>query len=994
MPVSDFKFISPGVFVNEIDNSQSTKTPGDIGPVVIGRSEKGPGLVPTTVNSFQEFVEIFGAPTPGGLGADVSRNGNSVGPTYAPYAAQAWLRNNSPITFVRLIGRAHKDAEDPGGEAGWKTTQVEPDFETAGGNQGGAYGLFVFQSSSAAIPTGTLAAIWYLNTGSVALSGTACSSSGVSGNNLSAATNEETGQAGTNRFFRATGDKEFKVIISTGTGPANLSTEIETSFNFTNSSEKFVRKVFNTNPTLTNTDITDSSVGEKYWLGDTFEDQVLLTLNGAAADQYGVIMPLTSRTSIYGGDFKQDFDDARTGFFVSQDLTEGLSTGSFDAADQIKLFRLRARNTGRWASRNLKVSISDIRAPSDAFNDYGSFSVLIRSMDDTDSRPKILEQFNNCNLNPASPNYLSRKIGDKFIEWDDEIRRYREYGDFVNLSKYVYVEMEDIVAEGKGNPAMLPFGVIGPPRFIASTATSVVSSGPLTLLTGSENFFAGNKGIGSKSGADQGFSTSETRLVTGALDVRFEFPRLRLRASASEGNPTDPRDVFFGVDTTFNRGGIPSKTIGGYTGPKPGEIDSFTAQPTATTAKTENSFVFTLDDMCNTDITSTTALTGTNVYVSGSRQAPPRSVAGSTRGNLAYLRGTGSYQKVLDAGCDKFTTVLHGGFDGLDITEAEPFRNTFLEQATTQTELNNYAFNSLKVAIDSLKDPESVEFDLAAMPGVTNNTLNRNLIDMCEARGDALAIIDIKGGYVPKTENTLTAQQRLGSVSDTINNKKNNLQINSSFGAAYYPWVQIQDTINGAVLWAPPSVAALGALSYGQATQELWFAPAGFTRGGLSANNAAGIPVIGVRERLVSKDRDSLYDANINPIAQFPAEGIVIFGQKTLQTTPSALDRINVRRLLIFVKRQISKFAATLLFDQNVQSTWNRFRGQVEPFLAGVKAGLGLDAYKLVLDETTTTPDLIDRNILYAQIFLKPTRAIEFIAIDFVITDSGASFDD
>ena len=149
-----------------------------------------------------------------------------------------------------------------------------------------------------------------------------------------------------------------------------------------------------------------------------------------------------------------------------------------------------------------------------------------------------------------------------------------------------------------------------------------------------------------------------------------------------------------------------------------------------------------------------------------------------------------------------------------------------------------------------------------------------------------------------------------------------------------------------------------------------------------------------MRERLVSKDRDSLYDANINPIAQFPAEGIVIFGQKTLQTTPSALDRINVRRLLIFVKRQISRFAATLLFDQNVQSTWNRFRGQVEPFLAGIKAGLGLDAYKLVLDETTTTPDLIDRNILYAQIFLKPTRAIEFIAIDFVITDSGASFDD
>tara|TARA_R110002153_G_scaffold2357_11_gene11624 strand:- start:3848 stop:4645 length:798 start_codon:yes stop_codon:yes gene_type:complete len=265
---------------------------------------------------------------------------------------------------------------------------------------------------------------------------------------------------------------------------------------------------------------------------------------------------------------------------------------------------------------------------------------------------------------------------------------------------------------------------------------------------------------------------------------------------------------------------------------------------------------------------------------------------------------------------------------------------------------------------------------------------------MCEDRGDALAIIDLQGGYVPETENTESITNRIGSVKDTINNKQQNLQTNSSFGCAYYPWVQIQDTLNGAIIWAPPSIAAIGAMSYGQATQELWFAPAGFTRGGLSANAAAGIPIVGVRERLISKNRDKLYEANVNPIAQFPAEGIVIFGQKTLQMTPSALDRVNVRRLLIYLKRQVSRIAATLLFDQNVSVTWNRFRGRVEPLLSNVKAGLGLTDYKLVLDETTTTPDLIDRNIMYAQIFLKPARSIEFIAIDFVITDSGASFED
>ena len=177
------------------------------------------------------------------------------------------------------------------------------------------------------------------------------------------------------------------------------------------------------------------------------------------------------------------------------------------------------------------------------------------------------------------------------------------------------------------------------------------------------------------------------------------------------------------------------------------------------------------------------------------------------------------------------------------------------------------------------------------------------------------------------------------------------------------------------------------------ANSELWFAPAGFTRGGLTGG-AGGLPVSQVRMRLNSKQRDKLYEANINPIAQFPSEGIVVFGQKTLQVTPSALDRINVRRLMIFLKKEISRMASTVLFDQNVQVTWSRFLSEAEPFLGSVKTRFGLSEYKIVLDETTTTPELVDRNIVYAKVFLKPARSIEFIAIDFVITNTGASFDD
>ena len=216
---------------------------------------------------------------------------------------------------------------------------------------------------------------------------------------------------------------------------------------------------------------------------------------------------------------------------------------------------------------------------------------------------------------------------------------------------------------------------------------------------------------------------------------------------------------------------------------------------------------------------------------------------------------------------------------------------------------------------------------------------------------------------------------------------------NNSYGATYYPWVRILDTNSNQSLWAPPSVAALGVLSTTDRNQAPWFAPAGFTRGGLS-EGAAGLPVLDVSRRLTSDDRDTLYENNINPIAKFPAEGIVIFGQKTLQQTASALDRINVRRLMIYLKRNISFIASRLLFGPNSQSTWNSFLGQATPLLESVKADFGIDEFRLILDDTTTTPDLIDRNIIYAKLFVKPTKSVEFFAIDFVITNSGASFED
>jgi hypothetical protein len=406
-----------------------------------------------------------------------------------------------------------------------------------------------------------------------------------------------------------------------------------------------------------------------------------------------------------------------------------------------------------------------------------------------------------------------------------------------------------------------------------------------------------------------------------------------------------------------------------YVRPKPLFISSWDAG-----TYTAISSYFTLDDVVSTGTVQTIG-----VYTSGSRAA-----------GTSLTAINSSYKEVLSQGYDSFTMPLFGGFDGLDIRESEPFgEHTSLKDGTDTT---SYEYYSIKRAIDMCADPEVVQYDLMTMPGLRHEGLTGHMINVCENRGDAMAIIDLGDAYTPRTESTDKAENRGANVDSTVSNLQNRA-LNSSYGACYYPWVQIRDTMTGQSVWAPPSIIALGAMSYGQKTQELWFAPAGFTRGGLTEGRG-GVPVSAVSHRLTSKERDKLYEANINPIAQFPNEGIVIFGQKTLQVTPSALDRINVRRLMIYVKREIAKMASGLLFDQNVTSTWNKFLSKVNPFLGSVKARLGLMDFKVILDTTTTTPDLIDRNIMYAKIYLKPAKAIEFIAIDFVITDSGAAFED
>ena len=387
----------------------------------------------------------------------------------------------------------------------------------------------------------------------------------------------------------------------------------------------------------------------------------------------------------------------------------------------------------------------------------------------------------------------------------------------------------------------------------------------------------------------------------------------------------------------------------------------------------EHSFVFSLDDIkVDTNLNTVT-------YQSGSRKAGTSRTA--TSGALDLLSND----------VKQFALPLFGGFDGLDIKQKEPFSQS--EIGTTLSETTNYVQYSLNKALDSVADPEAVPASLLSIPGVKNTIITDKVIRVAEARKDMLAVIDLENDYTPSFESRDSQQTRLGNVNSAISSLKSRA-INSSYAAAYYPAVQITDNLNNRErVWVPASVAGIGAMAQSDAASELWFAPAGFNRGGLgNLGGSSGPRVIQARQRLDSSERDKLYEVNINPIATFPNEGVVIFGQKTLQQTPSALDRINVRRLMIFLKAEISKVARTVLFDNNVRSTWARFKAQAEPILESVQARYGLTQYRLVLDSSTTTADLIDRNIMYAKVFLKPARAIEYIAIDFVITRTGADF--
>jgi hypothetical protein len=607
----------------------------------------------------------------------------------------------------------------------------------------------------------------------------------------------------------------------------------------------------------------ESARGSKgVYVSQYFENSATKTFNQASGSVISIVN--LGEQSFIG----QDVQNASTPWIVSQKIS----------GQRHELFRFHTLGDGNAYNKEFKISIFNVKAAGESnATDYATFSITVRGYSDTDRKKSVLETYNNVNLDPASPNYIVKVIGDQNVTIDANGKQTLN-GDYSNRSKYVRVEVKP---EGSFPIIAGPFGhsaYLSPISGNNSITPSVVFS------TGSaEN----NSSNSSKySGID--LDTTLVKLDNG----HFLSP---IPNGAGNGTNT----VF-----AFDQSGI---TINGGT----------------------HSFGYELTGSASTDVVKRQFTVGFQEGFDGN--APTTEVALASSDNF----GSGNTQ----------------GFD-------------------CSTSVSNGSVAYVK-AINAVSNPDDFDINLVSVPGIIrrlHSYVFDKVIDMVESREDAFFIGDVT------------------SVNDTIAQAVDEANsVDSNYVGTYYPWVKTIDRNTNKLTSVPPSVLMPGIYAANDAIAAEWFAPAGLNRGGI-------IGAVSVLNRLTHAERDELYEGKVNPIASFPGEGIVAFGQKTLQDKASALDRINVRRLLIKVKKYIASTSRYLVFEQNTASTRARFLNTVNPYLEAIQQRQGLYAFKVVMDETNNTPDVIDRNILAGQIFLQPTKTAEYIVLDFNILPTGASF--
>ena len=801
------KIVSPGVFTAEKDLSFLPQGIAEIGAAFIGPTIKGPAMVPTSVSSYGEFVQIFGDTNPN---------------LYLPYTAKEYLENSGQLTVVRTLH-----------DNGYALSN--PIAIVASGSFGRRH-IALIHPSQVVSETSTF------YDGTTALFNRSALTSNISGSvvlNISGGYTVDTAT-----FPNALGN-----------GSAIYSASLNSS------SDNFLTKLFGKNPNTT------SAPGYLYTM---FEKAASSSL---AADP-------NCRIELQSGsfDFQNSYSEAATPWIISQTV---------NATNQ-NLFKFHTIASGVNANYEIKAAISNIKpAGTVAGSEYGSFSILIRAVDqtkltalgspfttqDSDMRPNILESFDNVNLDPNSPRFIARVIGDQYKTFSSG--KVIINGNYSNKSKYVYVEIDDNVTNAVYSPSLVPFGFAALYSPTPSTFTTLPPAASFITVQAINNIYNKRRYLG----------------------FDFDF------ATTDNANYLCP---------------IPK-----------------------TGATTSNNNKFLLSN-CNED----SSLGGGAIDLTTATSIDSR----------------------------KFAVPFQGGSDGVQPNRRVLSGASILAANTQGYDLASSTGKDYSVytnAIDTVSNPDELDINMLVLPGVIQS-LHPAVIDyaanMCIDRGDTFLVFDCVG----LTDNIAAAVSSIESL-------------DNNYAATYYPWVKVMDANSNKPVWVPPTVVIPGVLSFNDRVSAEWYAPAGLNRGGLSM-------VLDAYTRLTHAERDTLYEARINPIATFPGTGVCVWGQKTLQAKPSALDRINVRRLLIAVKKFIASASKYLVFEQNTAATRNRFLNICNPYLESVQQRQGLYSFRVVMDETNNTPDIIDRNIMYGQIFLQPAKTAEFIIIDFNILPTGAAF--
>jgi hypothetical protein len=543
------------------------------------------------------------------------------------------------------------------------------------------------------------------------------------------------------------------------------------------------------------------------------------------------------------------------------------------SGDRYNLFKFVTLGHGTLYNTKFKIGVSNVKAAGeDGGTDYSTFTVTIRSFGDTDKRKSVVETFNNVNLDPASPNYIARRIGDRYftIGLDGKIT---EYGDYTNKSAYVRVVVSDA---GSFPISAAPFG--------------------------------------------HGAYTNPIKASNAAQALKVQAVTYQTN---STGNSSSSPIYYSGFD--FETNGIKLDNSN-YLKPIP-----------------------------------TNAETGSNVSFAFDANGLQYQMTGSVSSDMVKRQFVLAFQMGFD-GTNPVTPILKAGENGWGAGNTQGFN------CSTSTSSGSVAYTK---AIAAISNPDEYDINMVVTPGIVRRlhpAITTKVIDMVEERQDAFYIADFNDSADTITQATEEANS-----------------VDSNYVGTYYPWVKTIDTNTNKLTTVPPSTLLPAVYASNDRLAAEWFAPAGLNRGGI-------VGAVSVLNRLTHSERDTLYENKVNPIAAFPGQGIVAFGQKTLQDKASALDRINVRRLLITVKKYIASTSRYLVFEQNTSETRGRFLNTVNPYLEAIQQRQGLYAFKVVMDETNNTPDVIDRNIMAGQIFLQPAKTAEFIVIDFNILPTGASF--